>query len=155
MTRAESRTVPLVCHPYSGGEAMRKSSKRGRGLASALGLSLLAMLALGAFGAGAAQAAPQWHIQGSVFTGNEEVAWATAGTAVLRNANGMEVSCRELTGTSMITGGNGDYGTLTLNKCSFVGLHECTVEPVTNFPLREVWCPAGTTATRRSSPAPS
>lgn len=113
---------------------MRKSSNRRRGLASALGLSLLAMLALGAFGAGAAQAAPQWHVEGAVFTGSEEVAWATAGTAVLKNANGIEVSCNEITGSSTITGGNSDYGTITLNKCSLVGLPECKVEPV-KFPI--------------------
>ncbi len=113
---------------------MRKSSKRRRGLASALGLSLLAMLALGAFGASAAQAAPQWHVEGSVFEGSETVSWASVGTATLKSATGSEVSCKELTGTSTVTGGNTDSGTITLSKCSLVGLPACTVEPV-KFPF--------------------
>ena len=84
---------------------MLGNRKKTRGRAPAFLAALLAMLALGAVAAGAAQARPVWSIDGQSFTGEETAAWR-AGGIEFQQVGGDTLKCSLARGTDTISGGD-------------------------------------------------
>jgi hypothetical protein len=108
---------------------MFEKRKKRRGLAPALGLALMAMLAFGAFGAAGAQAAT-WHIDGTPFSGKEDVAWTGGPIEITNPSWGATIACESLLGTTQIQEGKYSTGTLTFDDCAVEGNPECAVSPL-------------------------
>jgi len=104
-------------------------SKRRKARSSVFGLALVAMLAFGVIGAGAAQAFT-WHIDGSQFLGKESVAWSGGPIQFKNNTWNATIKCNSVEGATQIQESKYSTGTLTLGSCSVQGLSACTVKPL-------------------------
>ncbi len=107
-----------------------KSRRRGR-LVPAFGLALVAMLAFGGLIAGAAQAAPTWHINGTTFTGEAGVSWSSGPVTLSVPAMpGWEVTCTSVSSSNAkIKESTKSSGEVTFSSCTAPQMH-CTVEPL-------------------------
>jgi hypothetical protein len=111
-----------------------QKQRGGRGLVSAFGLALVAMLVFGALAAGAAQASPTWYINGKTLAERGETKAAqviSGGTLSLEVPNwNVTVSCGENLGSGYVVGQSGGDVNLTASNCGVVGNPACEVDPI-------------------------
>jgi len=106
-----------------------KHRKR-RGIASVLGMALIAMLAFGAV----AQASPAWHVLGKTLAElgkQKENVTMTADTVTFAIPSwGTSIKCSDFIGWGQIEGESSGRMHLVASKCSIPNNKSCEVEPI-------------------------
>lgn len=108
-----------------------KTTRKGRGLASAFGLALAAMLVLGAIVAGAAQASPVWKIGGKTLAekGISQEEFISEGTFKIESPSlKLEILCSE-TASGYIIGKSELEEKISFTNCKIPHGEACKVEP--------------------------
>ena len=107
------------------------SNKQRKSRGTVLGLALTAMLAFGALSAGAAQAAPQWSINGKAFAGTESFV-SQSPSPVTFNFLGLKYECDQSANGEMIGGTGEGSAVFTFSNCKGGGVCPITAPIVTN-----------------------
>ena len=107
------------------------SNKQRKSRGTILGLALMAMLAFGALSAGAAQATPQWSINGKAFAGTETFLAKSSATVPIPIVSfkfwGMQFDC-DVKGTGTMVGGTGGgEATFSFTSCKSPVPSACTM----------------------------
>jgi hypothetical protein len=119
-----------------------------------LGLALMAMLAFGALSAGAAQAAPQWSINGKAFAGTEAFV-SQSPSSVTFDFLGLKYECDQ-TANGEMTGGTGLGSVVfTFSNCKGGGTCPIVGSIVTNKLKVELIETSGTVSEKFTSYSPS
>ena len=109
------------------------SNKQRKSRGMVLGLALTAMLAFGALSAGAAQAVPTWHINGTPFLGEETFEAESTGIFQIDVPGlGVTFNC-EVGGTASsnaIFGGSEGEATLSFSECKAKNAPKCKAKPL-------------------------